>query len=237
MNNSIQLTLDMFLDVQATFDNFYAGNNAEGINYLQKFSQPPPKDVSLEKFVYLWGVNGSGFTHLLQACCNEALTKGYSVIYIPLKEWRSLTIKILENITHVDLICLDDLQNIAGQIYWETAIMQTINAVLAQNRKLLITANHVATNLPLLLPDLQSRLQGGLTFHLQSLTDEQKIAAMQMRMQAKGLYLADNVAKFLLGRFSREPKRLFATLDVLDKASLVANRKLTIKFIKEVLEI
>ena len=81
-----------------------------------------------------------------------------------------------------------------------------------------------------------SRLSWGISYHVKSMSDEDKLVAMQRRAEARGLVLADEVGRYLFNRLDRELRTLFDTLEQLDKASLQAQRKLTIPFIKEILK-
>ena len=89
--------------------------------------------------------------------------------------------------------------------------------------------------LPVELPDLKSRLTLALVFQLQGLSDEDKLRALQLRASRRGLHLTDEVGRFILTRGSRSMAALFELLDKLDQASLQAQRKLTIPFLKETL--
>jgi DnaA family protein len=86
------------------------------------------------------------------------------------------------------------------------------------------------------LPDLESRLTWGLTEQLTPLDDTQKLIALQYRASQGGLVLTNEVVNFLLTRLSRDMTTLIDSLDALDKASILQQRKITIPFIKEVLD-
>jgi DnaA family protein len=88
---------------------------------------------------------------------------------------------------------------------------------------------------PIILPDLKSRLTSGATYQVHRLSDEQKINALQLRASKRGLQLTKTVGQFLLTRCSRDMPLLFSTLQKLDKASLAEKRRLTIPFVKKVL--
>jgi DnaA family protein len=85
------------------------------------------------------------------------------------------------------------------------------------------------------LPDLKSRLAWGVVYQLHALSDEQKLDALKLRAQGRGLDLDLPVGKFLLRRCPRNMAQLFETLELLDQASLAQQRRLTIPFVKEVL--
>ncbi len=81
-----------------------------------------------------------------------------------------------------------------------------------------------------------SRL-GGRSHKLQPLSDEDKLQALQLRARLRGFELPEDVGRFLLKRLDREMRTLFMTLDQLDRASITAQRKLTIPFVKEILKL
>ena len=81
-----------------------------------------------------------------------------------------------------------------------------------------------------------SRVAGQI-YKLQPLSDEDKLQALQLRARLRGFELPEDVGRFLLKRLDREMRTLFMTLDQLDRASITAQRKLTIPFVKEILKL
>jgi len=92
-----------------------------------------------------------------------------------------------------------------------------------------------AQQLPILLPDLLSRLQSGLLYQLVELDDEDKLLALQLRAKKRGLDLPDSVGEFILLRAERNLSTLMRILDELDHRSLQQQRKLTVPLVKETL--
>lgn len=86
------------------------------------------------------------------------------------------------------------------------------------------------------MANLRSRLYWDLVFQIVSLTDTEKIKALQMRSNDRGLELPDAVGQFLLYRYLQDMSLLFNLLDKLDLTSLITNRKLTIPFVKTALK-
>lgn len=225
-----QLTLNIKLRDDATFDNFHAKNNQQLIAHLRSLSSG-----KIKQFTYIWGKSGAGRSHLLQACCHTANKKELSSIYLPLAKINELSPNILEGLEEIALICIDDIHNIAQKPLWEKAVFNFFNALREQNNSLIISSNNPAHYLPLLLPDLKSRLTGCIAFQVNTLTDKQKLEALQIRAKIRGIEIPDETAKFLLNRFARDTTNLFFMLDKLDQASLVEQRRLTIPFVKKVL--
>jgi len=91
--------------------------------------------------------------------------------------------------------------------------------------------------MPLALADLRSRLSWGLVLQLNELGDNDKISTLKSRANKRGFELPTSVAQFLLNRCSRNMHDLQDLLDSLDKASLMAQRKITIPFVKHTLGI
>jgi DnaA family protein len=227
MNKQLVLTLQ--INDEATLANFCWSKHP----WLQQSLQAMLQHQG-ERFLYLWGPAGSGKSHLLQACCHEIS----SAMYLPLnllKEWGPQSI---ENVEEQTLICIDDVQSIAQDAAWEEALFHLYNRVKDKEQGLLILAGtHPPASMPLLLADLRSRLAWGLVVQLHELDDEEKIATIIKLARQRGFELPLGVAQFLLTRCSRNMHHLYQLLNRLDQASLAAQRKLTIPFVKTALEL
>ena len=221
-----------------TFASFYPGKNASLLTQLKNSA------VGLgEPVLYMWGDAGSGRSHLLHALCSEVDERGESVSYIPLHHHQGMSLDIFENMESVTLVCIDNIDAIAGNAQWEKALFDFYNRWLdnKENRptgaSLVLSAMHLPKQIGIELKDLVSRFEWGACYHLEPLNDEEKLGALQLRAQLKGMKLPVDVGRFLLNRLSREMDTLLDTLDRLDNASLEAKRKLTIPFVKEVLDL
>lgn len=228
---STQLPLGLGLREDTTFDNYCVGNNEHVLASIRHLLQGTG-----ESYIYLWGVRGVGCSHLLQACCHALETAERRAIYLPLAEYDQLDPEMLEGMESLDLICLDDLTAVMGQRRWEEAIFHLYNRLLTTTAKLVVAADVIPTQLPCIMPDLRSRLSQGLVLQVEGLDDEHKLAVLQLRAKQRGLELSDEVGRYLLRHYPRNMASLFDVLIKLDKASLVMQRKLTIPFVKSVLE-
>ncbi len=227
-----QLTLPLHLQDNANFANFYVGPNQQLIHYLQAFIAG-----QYDFYLYLWGNVGVGCSHLLQACCQEALEYGLTAVYIPLTYINEFNPLMLDGLEAVSIVCLDDIQVIAGNVIWEEALFHFYNRMQSAQNHLIIAGHCVPKELNIQLPDLTSRLASGMIAQIQPLMDEEKISALQMRAKLRGFDLPDEVAQFMLYRFPRNLSVLFEMLERLDKASLISHRKLTVPFVKKVLHL
>ena len=227
-----QLTLGVGLKDEATFANFYAGKNTHLMTALKNAAEGHG-----ERVIYCYGMGGQGCTHLLQAACHEAHQYAKSAVYIPLANLHDFTPAIFEGLETLDLVCVDDVHHIAGQPEWEEAFFHAYNRIHDAGTRLIVTANVAPKALRLVLPDVVSRLVWGMVFQIQPLTDDEKLYVLMMRAERRGLMLSEEVGKFILNHCPRHMSTLFAALHALDKVSLAAQRKLTIPFVKEVLQI
>ena len=229
----IQLPLGVRLRDDATFANYYPGANAAALGYVERLCEAEAGWT--ESLIYLWGGEGVGCSHLLQAACLRFEQRGAPAVYLPLREVADYGPELLDNLEQCELVCLDDLDAVAGRREWEEALFHLFNRLRDSGRRLLLSASCSPRELPVGLPDLQSRLTLALVFQLQSLSDEDKLRALQLRASRRGLQLSDDVGRFILTRGTRSMSALFELLERLDQASLQAQRKLTIPFLKATL--
>lgn len=228
-----QLSLSMRLRDDATFANYYPGANAGTLGYVEHACET--ENQWLDSVLYLWGSAGVGRSHLLQAACLRVEERGGRALYLPLAELAHHGPQLLDNVEFCDLVCLDDIQAVLGQPHWEEALFHAFNRLRDAGKQLLIAAHAPPRELSIKLPDLQSRLSIALVFQLHELSDDDKLRALQLRASRRGLQLPDDVGRFILSRSERSMTVLFETLEQLDRASLQAQRKLTIPFLKEAL--
>lgn len=229
-----QLSLPVYLPDDETFNSYYpASGNDELIQKLQSCAEG-----SITSSIYLYGPQKSGRTHLMHAACAHASDLDRRTLYIPLGIHASISPALFEGVESLNLICIDDIDAIAGHPVWEEALFHLYNRIAEQQDcRLIVSASASPSEARFALPDLISRMQWGLIYQLQAMADDEKLLALQRRAAMRGLQLSDEVGRFLLTRMARDLRTLFDVLDKLDKASMVHQRKLTIPFIKEMLKL
>jgi len=225
-----QLPLQLQPKESCTFSSFFSGSNQIAVDILLDIFSGGG-----EQQVFLWSAEGLGKSHLLQAACKMASSHGLTASYLPLDEMPGVTTDILQGIEQLDLVAIDGLDSVLGDLDWELALFSLINQARESAVSLVFAANKNPAELEMMLPDLRSRLTWGPVFQLQPLTDDEKRSALQTRAAARGLELPDNVANYLLENYPRDLFVLFDNMDRLDQASLVQQRRLTIPFVREVL--
>jgi DnaA family protein len=227
-----QLPLGLQLRASARFANFVSAGQTELLGQLQRMAAGgPPYQL------YCWGAAGCGKTHLLQACCRNADDAGRSAAYLPLRDHTQLSPEVLHAWESFQLVCLDDIDAVAGDEDWEEALFHFYNRLVDSANQLLVSAAVAPSGLAIRLPDLASRLGAGLVYQLHALNDEQRLDAMRMRARERGIELPEETGRYLLRHMPRDLSVLLTLLDRLDTASLAAQRKLTVPFVKSVLEL
>jgi DnaA family protein len=227
---SSQLPLQIGLRPPATLEGFVPGDNAQALAGVRACALGQG-----EPLLFLAGAAGSGKTHLLAGACDLASRAGRRGAYLPLGAAGGLAPGLLADLDRLDLVCLDDLDGIAGDRTWEEAVFGLFNGLRDHGGRLIVAAAGRPGDLPLALPDLRSRLGWGLTLVLQPLRDDQLCAALEAAAAARGLRLGDGVARHLVERLPRALPELVRVLDRLDQASLAAQRPLTLPFVRAVL--
>jgi DnaA family protein len=221
------MALPLRLADHAVFDSFLATGNETLVATLNDLATGAGGQGC-----WLWGASATGKTHLLQATCDEA---GDRSVYIPLRMLADAGPEILDGLASRELICIDDIDAVAGDPAWEQALFTLCNDVLDADRSLVVAAAMSSRECPIELPDLQSRLARLATFQMHALSDDERVDALQLRARHRGLDLPDETARFLLSRSRRDMASLYGLLDKLDSEALRAKRRLTIPFVKEVL--
>lgn len=223
-----QLPLGVRLPAQAVFESFAIGANAEIVAALR---DPDPTPV------WLWGAVGSGKTHLLQATCALAATAGSGKgAYFSLDSARTLPPESLAGYERVQVLCIDDVHAVAGDEPWERVLFELFNAAGEVGSKLVFAAEVAPRQVTWCLEDWRSRAAACLVYQLQEPDDEGRAEALRLRAAQRGLQLPQETSDYLLKRMPRDLPSLCRLLDELDEAALVAQRRLTVPFIREALE-
>ena len=233
-----QLALGVRLRADAVFESFWPGLNSEIVATLRMPSAAP---------LWLWGAGGSGKTHLLQAVCAAAgeaageaaaggPAAGAPAAYFPLARSLALPPEALAGFERTRVLCVDDVDAVAGELAWERALFRLFNEAAELRTRLIFAAAAPPRQSDWRLEDWRSRAAACVVYQLRELDDEGRIEALRLRAAQRGLQLPYETSEYLLKRMPRDLRSLFEILDQLDEASLVAQRRLTIPFIRDALE-
>jgi len=225
-----QIPLFSHFNEGVSFANYWPGENNRLIELIKAQVIHPDQPC-----LYLWGKAGAGKSHLLQAACGFAYQQGKTAVYVSLAEFKKLAPEILQGLEQYPLICIDDVQAIATESAWETALFHLYNRAREHAALMLFGGTKKPGDMAITLQDLVSRLSWGIVWQLQELSDKEKLTALQWRARQRGFSLPDEVGAYLMQRWPRDTHSLFALLDKLDQASLSEQRKLTIPFVRQLL--
>ncbi len=234
MNRSlpgVQIPLEFGFREAADFEHFIEGPNVE----VCTVSQTIALGETIHS-IYLWGQAATGKSHLLQAVCNLASQHDRNAVYIPLNQHAEFSPEMLEGLEHLAMVCVDDVDCIAGQITWEQALFHLYNRLREQQKPLLMTGSKGPRDLAFQLQDLKSRVSWDLTYHLEALSDTDKINLLQKRANTRNFEIPEEVAAYLVKNVKRDLPSLLKLLDIFDQATLTEKRKLTIPFVKTLIK-
>ena len=221
-----QLPLPLQLADHAVFDSFLPSGNEALVATLVEVAAGSGAGC------WLWGGAATGKTHLLQAVCERA---GDHSAYVPLQLYSDAGPGVVEGLATRAIVCIDDIDNVAGDARWEEALFELCNQIIDADGQLVVAAASAPRESSIRLPDLRSRLSRLPVFQLQPLDEDQRVAALQLRARHRGLDLPPDTARFMLNRSRRDMASLYQLLDKLDLEALRAKRRLTIPFVSEVL--
>lgn len=201
-----QLLLDIQPPSAPTLENFICGQNTEALHSL-KMALAGDQTA---RFIYLWGAAGSGKSHLLQACKQQA-----SKLDLPLSTVDD--VHLLDNEAQIELF-------------------NYFNALRASGGFLICSGNAAPSQMGL-RDDLATRLAWGLVYQLHPLSDEEKAQALKQHASERGMRLPNEVVDYCLRYLRRDLPTLMAVLDALDLWSLTEKKPVTVPMLKKLLQL
>ncbi len=224
-----QLPLGLRLADRAVFATFWPPGNEQLLAHL--------KDVAcgaVHGVTWLAGAHATGKSHLLQATCALA-PASRRCGFFPLSQLAALGPGALDGLPRLDLLCLDDVQLAAGNAAWEQALFGLYRELEESGGSLVVAAPEAPALIRWELPDLASRFAAAQIHTLKPLDEDAQRDALMLRAKVRGFELPDDIARWLQRRYPRDMGTLYQLLDTLDSAALVAQRRLTLPFIRSVL--
>jgi DnaA family protein len=222
-----QLTLDLGTPPPKTFDNFFAGANAELVARLAGLDAELAAGPVADRTFYVWGEPGSGRSHLLQAivASTPAERARFAAPQSPLSAFGYDP--------RVAIYAVDDVDLLTGA--QQIALFSLFNEVRANPGSALVAAGNAAPLHLAVREDLRTRLGWGLVFHLAALADDGKAAVLKHAARERGLALADDVPAWLLTHYRRDMPSLMRVLDALDRFALEQKRAVTLPLLRAML--
>lgn len=225
-----QIPLHVGFREDTVFEDYLPGRNAVAVGTLRQAL------ANLnDHLIFLWGGQGVGVSHLLQAAIHDLHTQGFNTAYLPLSDCMCAGPEALEDLEHLDAIAIDDLGVLIERADWQEALFHLYNRMIDGGKLMLVGGDCSPLHLTFSLADLKSRLSSGLTLQLVSMSDQERVDWLVWKGRRRGLVLEKDVAEYLIHRHNQNMGELVKTFDYLDSASLSQQRRLTIPFVKHVL--
>ena len=229
MSNPRQLALQIQINERASLNNFFVSkNNNKTLQILKNILLG--SDNGIQVFIDDLGSNGKSY--LLQAICNDFSNSNNSSIYIPMQEAINLDPSILEGVSELNLICIDDVDLINKRREWEIALFNLINECYEKDCFLLLSGS---INKLEAIPDLVSRIKKMETLRLEAINDDELLEATQAISKNLNIEISDKNMNYLINNSKRDIKTIFRTLSQLEKESLERKKSIGLSLIKEVI--
>jgi len=227
-----QMTLRLEPQLHTTLANFFPGENNRGLVQVVR----NVVNRQGEGQVLIDGASGTGKTHLLQGACLASQDSGVPSMYLPLEEIITMSPSVLQGLDYLGLLCIDDIQVIAGQLAWEDALLELCTRIKARaGRVLLASGKHVA-DLSWASPTLEAYLKSSfLVCPCSPLSEGEKVLLMEENAMLRGVLLGRSVTKFLVKHYAEDTAALLQSLEILEKFTAGMKRKLTLPLAKELL--
>jgi len=237
------------LDARFTFDSFVVGKPNELAHAAaRRVAEGGPVTFNP---LFLYGGVGLGKTHLMHAIAHEMQMRQpeLRVLYLSAEQFMYRFIQALrdkqimdfkEVFRSVDVLMVDDVQFIAGKDSTQEEFFHTFNALVDQNKRIVISADRAPGEIKDLEERIKSRLQCGLVVDLHPTDYELRLGILQQkaefyRGQYVGLTLADGVLEFLAHRITTNVRVLEGALTRLFAFASLVGREITLDLAQDCL--
>jgi DnaA family protein len=222
MNAPKQMLLDLQVEWTPTLENYVAGSNRELISRLRGLADPRCFDA-----VYVWGSEGCGKSHLLNAVSTMGRLPRTILSFDGLTAPAEIPVK------PGSLLLIDNVQNLSAEA--QIGLFRLFNSARILGLSFFLTGPCAPLQLTV-REDLRTRIGQCMIYEVQNLTDDEKKAALQRHARLRGMRLDDNVVHYLLRHGRRNLPSLMAVLDTLDRISLEQKRQATVPLLRELLQ-
>jgi chromosomal replication initiator protein len=232
------------LDPRFTFDNFVVGKP----NELAHAAARRVADATSVTFnpLFLYGGVGLGKTHLMHAIAWQIRRKDPNrrVLYLSAEKFMYQFIRALrfkdtmafkEQFRSVDVLMIDDVQFISGKDSTQEEFFHTFNALVDQNRQVVISADKSPSDLEGMEERLRSRLGWGLVADIHPTTYELRLGILQAKAEAMNAAIPAKVLEFLAHKITSNVRELEGALNRIVAHAELVGRSITLESTQEVL--
>ena len=232
------------LDSRFTFDNFVVGKpNELAYAAAQRVSG---SDEVLFNPLFLYGAVGLGKTHLMHSIAWDIRLRDPSrrVLYLSAEKFMYQFIRALrfkdtmafkDQFRSADVLMIDDVQFIGGKDSTQEEFFHTFNALVDQNRQVIISADKSPTDLEGLEERLRSRLGWGLVADIHPTTYELRLGILQSKVEKLGVAVPTKVLEFLAHKITSNVRELEGAMNRIAAHATLVGRDITLEATQEVL--
>ena len=233
------------LDTRFTFSNFIVGKPNE-LAFAAARRVAESDDVPFNP-LFLYGGVGLGKTHLMHAIAHEIKKRKplRRVIYMSAEKFMYYFIKALrfkntvafkEQFRNVDVLMIDDVQFISGKDSTQEEFFHTFNALIDQNKQLIISADKSPQDLEGIEERMRSRLGWGLVADIHPLTYELRLGILQAKEEKLSASIPPNILEFLAHKITSNVRELEGALNRLSAFSSLVGREINLDMVQDLLK-
>ena len=232
------------LDPRFTFDNFIVGRPNE-LAYAAARRVAEAQEVPFNP-LFLYGGSGLGKTHLMQAIAQQIRARnperrliylsGEKFMYQFVQALRTKdTMAFKEQFRSVDVLMIDDVQFIAGREATQEEFFHTFNALVDQNRQVVISADKSPHDLEGMEERMRSRLGYGLVADIHPTTYELRLGILASKAEQLGMAIPAKVVEFLAHKITASVRELEGALNRIVAHAQLVGRSITLESTQELL--
>lgn len=202
------------------FDKFLGTENAELVYVLQHKHDP---------FIYVWGEEGAGKSHLLRAWVAQALDAGKKAVYID-----AAATPLTEAAFEAEYLAIDQIEKLGNE---EQSLLFAVFNRFRNSGKgfLLLSSEHTPQQL-VIREDLRTRMAYCLVYEVKPLTDQEKIDALVSIAAARQVTIDPEIFEYLLNHWRRDMDSLMQMLDTLDNYAVTMGKRITLPLLRQLLK-
>ena len=237
------------LDSRYTFDTFVVGKPNELAHAAAK--RVAEGGVVTFNPLFLYGGVGLGKTHLMHAIAWELKSRSpeLRVVYLSAEQFMYRFVQALRDkdmiafkqlFRSVDVLMVDDVQFIARKDATQEEFFHTFNALVDQNKQIIISSDRAPTEIDGIEDRIVSRMQSGLVVDLHPTNYELRLGILQQKVdqfsaQFPNLSMHDGVLEFLAHRISTNVRVLEGALMRLFAFGSLVGREITLELTQDCL--
>jgi chromosomal replication initiator protein len=232
------------LDARFTFDTWVVGKSNEFATAAARRVAEDTK-ASINP-LFLYGGVGLGKTHLMTAIAWHIRRRHPQrrVMYLSAEKFmfqfiRAMrskdTMSFKEQFRSVDVLMIDDVQFIAGKDATQEEFFHTFNALVDQNKQIVLSADKSPSDLEGVEERVKSRLGWGLVADIHPTTYELRLGILQAKAERAGVAVPLKVLEFLAHKITQNIRELEGALNRITAHATLIGRPITIDSSQEVL--